>query len=202
MQVSLDNFATKPDIMSSASTPARPDSGSFDEDPKNSAVIQAIEECRNVLGGLQKDLSEGFKPTVVEGSLEAPHAHKATLGIGLLGCNIDELVIGGPAHSCGKLARGDVIEEIDGVAVNNDNITTQLVGADEPGSVVTLKVRRGNEGSSEVTLTRTASETIADKRQIFELFTQVKTGHQKEDEKAKIMTKIIGKLLTDESIVS
>ena len=145
MQVSLDNFANKPDIMSSASTPARPDSGNFDEDPKNSAVLRAIEECKSVIGGLQKELAESFKPKAIDSVSDEAHAHKATLGLGLLGCNIDEMVIGGPAHSCGKLARGDVIEEIDGVAVNNDDITTHLVGTDEPGSVVTLKVKRGGE---------------------------------------------------------
>lgn len=62
---------------------------------------------------------------------------------------IDNMVIGGPAYKCKQLERGDVIQKVDGVEVDEDNFQQALVGNDLPGSSVTLTVMKG-EGAEEV----------------------------------------------------
>jgi S1-C subfamily serine protease len=61
------------------------------------------------------------------------------------GSTIDNVVVGGPAHNCSKLFRGDVIVKVDGNAVNDDNILEILVGDDVPGSAVQLGVAKGGK---------------------------------------------------------
>ena len=93
------------------------------------------------------------------------------------------MVIGGPAYNSGELAKGDVIMEVDGKAVTEENIHDALLGSDVPGTAFVVKVKRSNistnqqelsAGADEVQLTRMASETIADRRKMFEHFTSLK----------------------------
>lgn len=61
----------------------------------------------------------------------------------LLGCTIDNMVVGGPAYASQKLSKGDVIVKIDGRSVDQDNLLTHLIGADVPGSKVTITIMKG-----------------------------------------------------------
>jgi hypothetical protein len=67
-----------------------------------------------------------------------------------------------------------MILKIDGTAVTRDNVSSLLVGSDIPGSTVTLTVKKGFSNVIDVVLARMATEVIADKRRLFELFTDMK----------------------------
>ena len=103
-------------------------------------------------------------------------ASKATVGLMLDGCAIDNVLIGGPAHSSGALRKGDIIVAVDKNLVSKDNVLASIVGSDTPGSSVILTLKEG--GSSEhvfsVELVRKATKEIADRRRLFELFTALK----------------------------
>jgi hypothetical protein len=130
----------------------------------------------------------------------------------LKGLTIDNMVIGGPAHNTGLLAKGDVIIAVDGLTVNEETVHAALLGDDLPGTSVVLTVRkvarnRGDEPGNiaeqvlrnadavlqpffervsfdgspnkselirEVVVVRMATEKIADRRHMFELFTDLK----------------------------
>ena len=92
----------------------------------------------------------------------------------LFGTTIDNMVIGGPAYSSG-LRVGDVILSVDGNPITGDNAVESLIGNDRPGSSVILTVKSpGSDALKTITLTRMAVEVIADRRQMFELFTTLK----------------------------
>ena len=65
------------------------------------------------------------------------------VGLMLNGMAIDNMVVGGPAYNSGQLQQNDVIVQIDGMPVSNENIHDSLLGSDIPGSTVTITVRRG-----------------------------------------------------------
>ena len=124
------------------------------------------------------------------------------VGIMLNGCVIDNMVIGtsasqfwtcsspckgfatsnrglggtgGPAYNSGQLERGDLILEVDRTPVTSDNVHEMLLGSDVPGTHFTMKVKKESRaGVKEVQLTRMATEVIADRRRMFELFTKMK----------------------------
>ena len=103
------------------------------------------------------------------------------------GAVIDNMVIGGPAYNSEQLDKGDVILEVDGRAVNPETLHEALLGADVPGTQFVIKVRKAGSGGmwgsdagtiKDVILTRMATETIADRRRMFELFTDLKVSNQ------------------------
>ncbi len=96
------------------------------------------------------------------------------VGMMLNGTRIENMVIGGPAYNCHELKKGDDIIAIDGKPVNKDNVLQCMIGSDQPGSFVTLKVEKASGGTEEITLCRMCSETIADRRRMFEWFTKMK----------------------------
>ena len=79
----------------------------------------------------------------------------------------------GPAYNSKQLDKGDVVVEIDGKPVTNDNLSQLLVGSDIAGTAVTISVRKGGKTGTKksVNLLRMPSEAIADRRRLFELFT-------------------------------
>ena len=79
----------------------------------------------------------------------------------------------GPAYNSRQLDKGDVVVEIDGKPVTNENLSQLLVGSDIAGTAVTIGVRKGGKTGTKksVTLLRMPSEAIADRRRLFELFT-------------------------------
>ena len=63
---------------------------------------------------------------------------------------------------------------MDDHAVQQDDLHTMLLGTDVPGSVVKVKVRKLNGSTVTVQLKRIATESIADRRKMFEHFTALK----------------------------
>lgn len=108
-------------------------------------------------------------------------ASRSTCGIMLAGNRIDNLVIGGPAFNSGKLSKNDEILRVDGaVCSTHEHLADLILGDDEPNTPVTLTIRRHGYGSIDhVTLIRMANEEIADKRALFELFTQLKDSAER-----------------------
>jgi hypothetical protein len=91
----------------------------------------------------------------------------------LAGCEVDNLLIGGPAHDSGKLRKGDIIVAVDNEPVNCDNVRMSIFGSDTPGSSVLLTLQR-DDATFSVLLVRKATKEIADRRRLFELFTALK----------------------------
>ncbi len=60
------------------------------------------------------------------------------------GSNIDPIVAGSPAQKAG-LKDGDIILEMNGEKITQDNSLTQIIEKFNPGDKVTLKVQRGND---------------------------------------------------------
>ena len=78
-------------------------------------------------------------------------ARKLQVGIMIIGTTIDGMVLGGPASNSGRLSKGDVILEVDGLTVTSDTVAQALLGSDIPGTSLRLKVihlvigRRGDD---------------------------------------------------------
>jgi hypothetical protein len=66
------------------------------------------------------------------------------VGIMLSGTMIDNTVVGGPAHNSKQFEHGDVVLEVDGHEANNGNIFELLIGNDTPGSVVEVRLAKGD----------------------------------------------------------
>jgi hypothetical protein len=66
---------------------------------------------------------------------------QTSIGLGILGTTIDTVVPFGPSDMSASLMAGDVILEIDGTAVNENNIGALLIGDDEAGSLVCVTAR-------------------------------------------------------------
>jgi len=113
-------------------------------------------------------------------------ASKATVGLMLDGCAIDNLLIGGPGHKCGALKKGDIIVAVDNQPVDSDNVLDSIVGSDTPGSSVILTLKKIDSDHDfslpdfysdqffSVELVRMATAEIAERRRLFELFTALK----------------------------
>ena len=67
------------------------------------------------------------------------------VGIMMRGTTIDNTVVGGPAYNSKQLGHGDVILEVDGQVAKNENIFELLIGSDIPGSIVDVKLAKGNQ---------------------------------------------------------
>ena len=102
--------------------------------------------------------------------------NRTSVGLSMKGSTIAGLVVGGPSFLCGQLNIGDIIVQVDGTAVTNDNLHQLLLGDDLPGSSVTITAMKpvdaaqiaGTETRSRnitsVVLQRVRSEEIADYR--------------------------------------
>lgn len=64
----------------------------------------------------------------------------------LKGLIVDNMVIGGPAYNSGALKRGDIILAVDGMITTEESVISMLLGQDIPGSMVTLRISRPNQG--------------------------------------------------------
>lgn len=101
---------------------------------------------------------------------------QSTVGLMLHGCTVEGMVVGGPAHHCKELERGDYIASIDDAAVDIDSVLPALIGSDQPGSKVSLTVQKGGPGgvSRRVVLQRMPSTVIAERLKFYDLFTEIK----------------------------
>ena len=93
-----------------------------------------------------------------------------------------------PAAASGVIRQGDELLEIDNIAVTHQNFRKLSLGVDLPGSTLKMKLARGRNVMN-VTLVRACATEFRDRRQMFQLFTQIKdSAMQTEDKK-------IGKVL-------
>jgi C-terminal processing protease CtpA/Prc len=107
-----------------------------------------------------------------EGGAES-FSNRCTIGIMLSGARVDNLVVGGPAYTT-SLEKGDEIVLIDGVGVEVDDMPAAIIGADLPGSIVILTIKKAGSGDmKDVEVVRVESRELADKRRLFELFTDI-----------------------------
>ena len=161
-------------------------------------VAACLQLCDKMLGVLQKEESEAEAKPVSQAS---DFATRSTVGLMLSHTNIEHLVVGGPAYNTGMLSKGDEITHIDDKEVHvllqlpphkhghtnhqqprvfsprqgYEQLGAALTGSDVPGTTLKLTVKKFRTGEiREVVLTRMATEMIADRRRLFELFTCLK----------------------------
>lgn len=60
------------------------------------------------------------------------------VGMMLMGCTIENMVLGGPAYNSHELDKGDIILKVDGEQVDQDSLLPALIGSDVPGEATTL----------------------------------------------------------------
>jgi hypothetical protein len=60
------------------------------------------------------------------------------VGMMLMGCTIENMVMGGPAYNSYKLDKGDIILKVDGKPVDEDSLLPALIGSDVPGEEMAL----------------------------------------------------------------
>lgn len=75
---------------------------------------------------------------------------RSTLGMIMYGVTIDSLLLGGPAAACPALDRGDTVLKVDGKDVIDSSFLEALRGSDQPGSMVTLTIMKGEESAFHV----------------------------------------------------
>jgi len=104
-----------------------------------------------------------------------------TVGLSLFGNKVDYMLPGGPAQLSQKLDKHDEIVEVDGVRVQEQEITQMLVGEDA-NSTLRLKVRKAHTGQMiSVELPRVPKRSMEGMVRLFELLTQLKqNGHNNE----------------------
>ena len=85
------------------------------------------------------------------------------------------LMVGGPAFNSKKIRKGDQVLAIDGVCnLKGEHISAALKGSNVAGTKLTLTVKSRLTGQQEdVALTRVLTASIADKRKLFDIFTQM-----------------------------
>ena len=106
----------------------------------------------------------------------APIKNRTTVGIAFddKSCVITNVLVGGPAFNSNKVFKGDKIVSVDSVPVVGGDIIPRLEGSDDPGSVVMIGLQRKDSNIvEELKLRRMDNKQIADKRQLFELFTKL-----------------------------
>jgi len=88
---------------------------------------------------------------------------------------VTNLLTGAPASLSKQFQKGDRVVQVDDKVVDEHgtNLTRMLIGSDIPGSLVKVYYQRGNAQRQEVTLKRACTTELADRRRMFQLFTQV-----------------------------
>jgi hypothetical protein len=100
---------------------------------------------------------------------------QSTCGIMLNGTRVDNVLVGGPACSLG-IERGDIITEIDGMAVTPENVHDHLLGDDIPGHCVEISVTKHDNGPVQrYNIERTPTATLLDRRRLWEQLTGLNT---------------------------
>lgn len=72
---------------------------------------------------------------------------RSSLGMIMYGLTIDNILLGGPAAACSALDRGDTLLKVDGNDVDIASFQELLRGSDQPGSLVTLTIMKGEESA-------------------------------------------------------
>ena len=127
------------------------------------------------------------------------HSDYEQVGILLNGTTVEGLIVGGPAYNSKMLCEGDVILKISGAQATEENIHELLKGGDNPGSSVDITVApcRSKVKLMQIyavlktvllalspivlqgvelclTLTRMALSDIPNRRELFQLFRNLK----------------------------
>jgi C-terminal processing protease CtpA/Prc len=84
---------------------------------------------------------------------------------------VENVLVGGPAFNSQKVFKGDTILSIDGQDASQGDLGTMLRGKDKPDSIVTIGLKRVSGNVEDVKLQRMVSSQLAEKREMFELFT-------------------------------
>ena len=97
---------------------------------------------------------------------------KTTVGLVFRNISVEDLVAGGPAHSCQRIHRGDVLTSINGQAVTEGvgkMVGKLITGDDLVGSCVKLGLKKLTGGTFEIVLTRIPNERAHCRRKEYEL---------------------------------
>ena len=118
---------------------------------------------------------------------------------------VTNLLTGAPASLCNLFEKGDRVVQVDNTKVDEHgtNLTKMLIGSDIPGSLVKVYFRRGETQYKEVTLKRACTTELADRRRMFQLFTQIKdlalqfqTEGVDHAEKAKLVAPVVDETIS------
>ena len=118
---------------------------------------------------------------------------------------VTNLLTGAPASMCQQFEKGDRVVQVDNTKVDEHgtNLTKLLIGSDVPGSLVKIHFRRGETLYKEVTLKRACTTELADRRRMFQLFTQIKdlalqfqTDGVDHAEKARLVAPVVDETIT------
>lgn len=148
-------------------------------DPKTQRHQTLLREskrlCAIMLEIIHRDLTSASRklPPLPKGS------SKSTLGMILNGCDVENVLIGGPAMM-GGIERGDVVVQIDGKDVKGENVLERLNMDDTPGNLVPLSIRKRGAGQlHEFSIERIPVASVLDRVQLFKLFTEQKNAIQR-----------------------
>lgn len=135
-----------------------------------SELSQSAASCAGVLAiaGSRDPPSTVASELALESLRNTWSASVTTLGIGLSGVRVVDVLIDGPADRSGLIEVGDDILEVDGARVTSGTINRYLVGCDVPQTLVALTVRKTDGREVGVHIKRMASADIAWKRCMFE----------------------------------
>ena len=158
-------------------------------------LARSLDLCHSVGKQIEKNVLDVDTDSVTSANFK----QKSTIGVMLSGTTVDNIVIGqsvlrsqsrqpiltvscagGPAY--GKMNKGDVIKQVDGQKAKTDNIASLLYGSDVPGSEVRIEYLTAKGQAKKVVLRRMKVEAIADKHQMFHLFTEVKKAASKHND--------------------
>jgi len=127
--------------------------------------------CADKLSDLLVALEGDGVAREVPAQRSASPRSSSTIGVMLKGTTIENAVVGGP--SWGILSKGDVILEVDGRHVGDEDVQLALLGGDQPGSKVCLQVQGVCGKRFEAEIFRVESAQIHDKRELMETFVEL-----------------------------
>ena len=121
-------------------------------------TMASLEMLREPDAASAHSLSAGSRCTAA--SCENDTA-KLMLGMIMSGLTIDSILPAGPASECSALDSGDSLLKVDGIDVDADNFQQLLRSCDQPGSLVTLTIMKGEPSAVHVDSLHTLMPVLA-----------------------------------------
>jgi PDZ domain-containing protein len=109
-------------------------------------------------GSSQEQVQQENAQAMVDSQDQATSAALAQLGIAATGRSVAVYTIPDGSPATGRLATGDVITQVDGVAVTTQDQLRAQVGKVHPGTVVTIAYKRGGKPATVTITTRPATD--------------------------------------------